>query len=347
MKQTINPVPTSTVGFLGNTESGPTTPENVTSWLDFQSKFGSYISESYLPYAVNGFFANGGQRCFVGRIVDSDYQKGLNVINEIDEISILHIPNATTSVVKAAIAHCENLKDRLLIIDAEQGSDIKSIEPREQYGNTKFAAFYYPWIKISDPLTGLSKLVPPGGYVAGIFARSDKDHGVHKAPSNEVVQGAIDLEFQISHFEQESLTSRSVNAIRSFPGRGILVWGARMLSIENEWKYVNVRRLVMFIEESISKGTRWAVSEPNDEPLWVQVRATITEFLLQYWRGGALAGRKPEEAFFVKCDRTTMTQEDIDSGRLICLVGIAPLKPAEFVVFRIGQWSGGTEIKEY
>jgi phage tail sheath protein FI len=270
----------------------------------------------------------------------------LNAFKEIDEISIVYIPGANSEVVASAIQHCENLKDRFLIVDAEQSSDVNNLQPMEKHGHTRFAAFYYPWIKISDPVTGGVKFVPPGGYIAGIFARNDTAHGVHKAPANQVVIGAIDLEAQINHAEQDILNSRNVNVIRAFQGRGILVWGARTLSPESEWRYVSVRRLLTYIEQSIAKGTRWVVSEPNDEPLWIEVRESIAQFLKQCWMNGALMGRTAKEAFFVKCDRTTMTQEDIDNGKLICLIGVAPIKPAEFVLFRIGQWSDGTEIED-
>ena len=344
---TIEGVSTSTAGFIGVTESGPGVPEVVTSWIEFQNKFGSYISESYLPYAVNGFFTNGGQRCFVGRTTtDSDYEQLLNAFKKIQEISILHIPNANTDLVKSAIAHCESVKDRFLIIDSDQSSNVSSLQPRDQYGKSRFAAFYSPWIKILDPLTSTPKLVPPGGFVAGIFARKDLEHGVHKAPANEVVRGAIDLEFNLNANDQRNLAPRGVNTIRNFPGQGILLWGARTLSDESDWKYVNVRRLIIYIEQSIGYGTQWVVFEPNDEPLWTKVRADITEFLTRCWRDGAFQGTTPQEAFFVKCDRTTMTQQDIDNGRLICVIGVAPVRPAEFVIFRIGQWTGGTDIDD-
>jgi phage tail sheath protein FI len=345
--RSIERVSTSTAGFVGITDKGPTTPEIVTSWLDFESKFGSYTSESFLAYAVNGFFTNGGQRCFVRRITnESDYQDALNDFAMIDEISILHIPNANTDVVKAAIAHCEDMKNRFLIIDAEQNSNINVLQPLVQYGSSKFAAVYFPWLKILHPLTGTPLLVPPGGFVTGIYARTDAEHGVWKAPANEVVRGASDVEFQIHHSDQDVLSSHNTNAIRMFPGKGILVWGARTLTNDRDWTYVNVRRLFNLIEESIAKGTRWVVSEPNNESVWVEFRESIMEFLTQCWRDGALAGTKAEEAFFVKCDRSTMTQEDIDNGKVICVIGIAPLKPAEFVIFRIGQWSTGTDISE-
>jgi len=345
--QTIERVSISTAGFIGVTEHGPNTPEIVTSWLDFESKFGGFSSESFLPYAVNGFFTNGGQRCFVRRIINEpDYQEALDDLKTIDEISLIQIPNANADAVKAAIAHCENLKSRFAIIDAAQNSEISVLQPREQYASSKFAAFYFPWLKILDPVTGSAKSVPPGGFIAGIYARTDVERGVHKAPANELVRDIVDLEYQIKDSDQDILTSQHVNSIRKFPGKGILVWGARTLSGESDWKYVNVRRLFILIEQSIAKGTRWVVFEPNNESLWVEFRESIIQFLTQCWKDGTLMGTKPEQAFFVKCDRTTMTQEDIDNGKLICVIGLAPVKPAEFVIFRIGQWSSGTEITE-
>jgi hypothetical protein len=209
-----------------------------------------------------------------------------------------------------------------------------------------YAAFYYPWIKVYDSITKLYKPIPPGGHVAGIYARSDIERGVHKAPANEKVRGVKELEFQITKGEQDILNPRGVNCIRFFPGRGIRVWGARTLSSNTLWKYINVRRLFIFIEESIEEGTQWVVFEPNDQKLWARVKQTITQFLTRVWRDGALMGSTPEEAFFVKCDRTTMTQDDIDNGRLICIIGIAPVKPAEFVIFRIAQWQGGSAVTE-
>lgn len=267
-------------------------------------------------------------------------RRGLAAFEEIDEISILYVPNAgaVTGLPEELIAHCERLKDRFAILDALQNAAVDALNPRNS--DTKFAAFYYPWIKVADPETGLLRTVPPGGHVAGIYARTDAERGVHKAPANEVVRGAIDLEFQITKGEQDILNPKGVNVIRAFPGRGIRVWGARTMSSDPAWKYVNVRRLFNFLEESIDEGLQWVVFEPNDEKLWGRVRRTVTEFLTRVWRDGALMGVKPEEAFFVKCDRSTMTQDDIDNGRLVVLVGVAPVKPAEFVVFRIAQASG-------
>ena len=193
---------------------------------------------------------------------------------------------------------------------------------------------------VRDPFLKRDVHLAPSGHLAGIYARVDVERGVHKEPANEVVRG---IRFKdgfvrdVSKREQDLLNPRNINALRNFPGRGQRVWGARVLTSDASWKYINVRRLFIFVEESIDEGTQWVVFEPNDEPLWARVRATITNFLTTVWRSGALEGTKPEEAFFVKCDLTTMTQADIDNGRLICIIGIAPVKPAEFVIFRIQQ----------
>lgn len=284
---------------------------------------------------------------------DSDIpgsRKGLTAFKEIEDISIIYAPNSydVPGLVDEMISHCEQLRYRFVILDAKQGlSDVSNSDLDPRSGNpTDYAAFYYPWIKVINPETGLAQLMPPGGYVAGIYARSDTERGVHKAPANEVVRGASDLEFQIMKGEQDILNPRGVNVIRAFSGRGILVWGARTLSSNTLWKYINVRRLFIYVEASIERGTQWVVFEPNDERLWARVKATITQFLTGVWRSGALMGSTPEQAFFVKCDRSTMTQDDIDNGRLVCIIGIAPVKPAEFVIFRIAQWQGGSAATE-
>jgi len=207
-------------------------------------------------------------------------------------------------------------------------------------------ALYYPWIKVLNGPELASGFVPPCGHIAGIYARSDQRVGVHKAPANEVLEGVLDLEISLDNSRQGRLNPAGVNCLRVFPGRGIRVWGARTTSSDPLWKYINVRRLFLFLEESIDEGTQWVVFEPNDEKLWARVKQTITQFLTRVWKDGALMGTTPEEAFFVKCDRTTMTQDDIDNGRLIVLIGVAPVKPAEFVIFRIAQWAGGSAVTE-
>ena len=268
--------------------------------------------------------------------------RGLAGIASIDEVSILLAPDevrfgANSQLSLNVINQCEILKDRFAVVSVVQGqADPAPIQPPQ---DTSYAAFYYPWIRVFDPSINDTRLVPVSGHVAGIYARVDIERGVHKAPANEVIRGARDLEFPVPKGIQDILNPRGVNCARDFrtDGRGIRMWGARTMSSNGEWKYINVRRLFLFVEESIDEGTQWVVFEPNDEPLWARVRRSITNFLISVWRSGALMGVTQEEAFFVKCDRTTMTQDDIDNGRLICYIGIAPVKPAEFVIFRISQ----------
>lgn len=518
----IEGVSTSTAGFLGKTERGPVTPRLVTGFEEFRRIFGSYIDDSSLPFAIDGFFRNGGQRCFVGRIVrisDQDSSKNAravtftsssleikavgpgswgtrvafkiepaslnkpellklivmywqaenlppiasgkpkidptskkpehrnspdrrepNIFESFDNLSMdLNSPdyfkkrvNGISSLVQldaaagqgttrptdadltmladpannpaqfdgaAAISsadyegeekrividdetvfersglkgfkfvdeinivcapddhlygdlydkivdHCEDpeLKDRFAILQSKQSDDPNSIgislkPPRE----SKYAAFYYPWIKVLDPRSNKNKLIPPGGHIAGIYARSDTERGVHKAPANEIVKGARAVQFTINKAQQDILNPIGVNVIRTFPGRGIRVWGARTTSTDPLWKYINVRRLFLFLEESIDESTQWVVFEPNNEQLWARIKQTITAFLVTVWRTGALMGTTPEEAFFVKVDRTTMTQNDIETGKLIVIIGVAPTKPAEFVIFRFTQFTAGAE----
>jgi hypothetical protein len=283
--------------------------------------------------------------------LDPSGRQALLALNDIDEVAILYAPDASgvdENLPGVLIGACEKLKDRFAVIDGpESVSDVSdaALSPRDTLG-TMYAAYYYPWIKVYNPLTKLYKTVPPGGHVAGIYARSDIERGVHKAPANEKVKGVKDLKFNIGKGEQDILNPRGVNCIRAFSGRGIRVWGARTLSSNSLWKYINVRRLFIFLEESIEKGTQWVVFEPNDQKLWARVKQTVTQFLTGVWRTGALFGSTPEEAFFVKCDQSTMTQDDIDNGRLIIIIGVAPVKPAEFVIFRIAQWQGGSAATE-
>jgi len=217
--------------------------------------------------------------------------------------------------------------------------------------DSKYAALYHPYVEILDPTERAAQgrppkklLIPPSGFVCGIYARSDIERGVHKAPANEIVRGLTRFEANINKARQDVLNPEGINALRFFEGRGNRVWGARTMSSDPEWKYVNVRRLFIYIEHSIDKGTQWAVFEPNGPRLWANIRQTVEDFLLVLWRDGALLGDKPEQAYFVRCDRTTMTQNDLDNGRMICLVGVAPVKPAEFVIFRIGQWTGDAKV---
>ncbi len=490
----IEGVSTSTAGFIGMTERGPEQARLITSWLQYQRWYGGFIEGSYLPYAVRGFFDNGGQRCYIARVVAShdggaqrapvsrqfgnltvtakgrgswgnnivikvgratqykesdnpaerrdwariwigwyarrpatlvdftkketisdpgrkdpdmleefdnltftpgasnsiekvlnaasklvqvswgdagpaalapmdapdwlgadgqaeplparaDFEAALYALEQIDAISLLSFPDEVQGALDATmrgeiqsqlIIQCERLKDRFALISAEQGLSETQARPVK---DTSYAAYYYPWIEVYDPLTDTPKLIPPAGHVAGIVARTDIERGVHKAPANEVVRGARALEFPVTKGMQDILNPVGVNCIRNFTddGRGIRLWGARTMASDALWKYVNVRRLFIYLEESIDQGTQWVVFEPNDATTWAAVRRSLTNFLTGVWRSGALMGATPEEAFFVKCDRTTMAQDDIDNGRLICYIGVAPVKPAEFVIFRISQ----------
>jgi phage tail sheath protein FI len=210
--------------------------------------------------------------------------------------------------------------------------------------DSKHAALYYPWVVILDPITQREIPLPPSGFVAGIYARNDVQRAVYKAPANEVVTGALRFELMLNKGQQELLNPQGINCFRYFEGRGNRLWGARTISSDPEWKYVNLRRYFAYLERSIDVGTQWAVFEPNGELLWGNVRRTIYDFLLNEFQMGALLGDKPEKAFFVKCDRTTMSQNDLDNGRLVCLIGVAPLRPAEFVIFRIGQWTADRKV---
>ena len=213
--------------------------------------------------------------------------------------------------------------------------------------DTKYGAVYYPWLQVANPAgNGESLLVPPCGYMAGVYARSDTERGVHKAPANEVVRGAIGVEKQITKSEQDILNPIGINCIRAFPGRGIRVWGARTLSSDPAWRYINVRRLFNFVEKSIQLGTQWVVFEPNDMDLWARIRRDINAFLTMVWRSGALFGATPSQAFYVKCDEETNPPEARDLGQVVIEIGIAPVKPAEFVIFRISQWASGGETAE-
>jgi len=284
---------------------------------------------------------------------------GLAALGEIDDIAIVAMPDAATladdlevfTATQSLVTHAENLRYRIAVVDGPPASSMNEIRRFRGQFDSKYAAIYHPYVEILDPTERAAQgrppkklLIPPSGFVCGIYARSDIERGVHKAPANEIVRGLTRFEANINKARQDVLNPEGINALRFFEGRGNRVWGARTMSSDPEWKYVNVRRLFIYIEHSIDKGTQWAVFEPNGPRLWANIRQTVEDFLLVLWRDGALLGDKPEQAYFVRCDRTTMTQNDLDNGRMICLVGVAPVKPAEFVIFRIGQWTGDAKV---
>jgi len=281
-------------------------------------------------------------------------REGMGGLAAVDEVTMLICPDLMTFVngddvavrdlQGKMIAHCENMGDRMAILDAPPNmipQDILDWRMNAAGYDSKFAALYYPWLEVMDPITKRPLLVPPSGHVAGVWARTDGTRGVHKAPANEVTMGVNGLGFQVTGEEQGGLNQRGINCIRAFPGRGIRIWGARTMSSDPEWRYINVRRLFNYISESIMEGTQWAVFEPNDERLWSSLRISATNFLNRTWRQGALFGATPSQAFFVKCDAETNPQDVIEAGQVVIEIGICPVKPAEFVIFRISQFAAG------
>ncbi|MFC8918395.1 phage tail sheath family protein [Streptomyces sp. NPDC047821] len=285
---------------------------------------------------------------FVGADGGSGRRTGIVALEDIDEVAVCAVPGMWSGTVESSlVTHCELLRDRFAILDPRDGLDMEGIQAFREPFDTKYAALYHPWLVTRDPSTNRDVEVPPSGHMAGIYARVDVERGVHKAPANVVVRGvrqADGFAQDITRRHQDLLNPKGINALRYFPGLGHRVWGARTLSSDSSWKYVNVRRLFLYLEESIDEGTQWVVFEPNDESLWALVRQTVSDFLTTVWRSGALAGTTAEEAFFVACDRTTMTEDDLANGRLVCVIGVAPVFPAEFVIFRIQQKTRETQL---
>lgn len=476
-------VETGTVGFLGETERGPTEPRLVRNFGEFERRFGGFdgyapggpLEGTYLAYAVEGFFHNGGSRCYVGRVTaetavatatlagtgsddvlrvsasgpgewgrrvtvtvrdgfapnrfglvvrywadDADARAardgdgsvpapdveevfddlpatgyehmvqasalvtvealgaerpaattapvpltgsfptsrpsvttatfrgddtpgartGLAALAELDDIGLVCVPAQATrsDLADEVVAHCSALGDRVAILGAPADYDVTA--PTTPLRSSR-AALYVPWLDVHDPATGGSRLVPPVGHVAGVYGRTDATRGVHKPPANETVRGVLGLSTAIDDAAQDRLTPLGVNPIREFPTRGIRVWGARTLADDPQWRYVNVRRLADYLEESMTEWLRWAETEPNDDRTRERVREGLSNFLTTAWRDGALAGTTPDEAFFVRCDRSTTTRADIDAGRFVAEIGFAPTRPAEFHVLRLVGETGG------
>ena len=365
----IEAVGTSTAGFIGKAPKSDRAllkkAVALNNWTEFLNKFAPEGSVSTpLALAVYGFFENGGSRCYVVDIADGPVDDGLKALETVDEIAILAAPGYTDAGSYAALlGHCELLHDRVAILDSPEvvedindllnvavekpgsGDEKSGKRPRNSDGG--FGSFYYPWITVRDPLNPTQRVnSAPSGHIAGIWARSDTTRGVHKTPANELVRGALSLTHALSRDEIGLLNDAGVNSLRFFSREGIRVWGGRTLAASSsEWRYLNVRRLFNMIEESIVESTRWIVFEPNDYTLWKSIRRDITAFLTLLWRDGALLGRTPQEAFFVKCDEETNPPESIDRGYVVTIIGIAPVKPAEFIVFRIRQHQRGPELE--
>jgi phage tail sheath protein FI len=339
-----------------NVLANPGDVKLCTNFTEFTNYFGGFSAvdgQSMLAHAVYGFFSNGGTRCFVVRIGDTtELDAALAKFAAIDEIAIVAVPGKTESAVRGKVTtHCESVKDRFAIFDAgkdEKLADISKDNSTMFPDNTTYAAFYYPWLMVFDPLekafnpTGDGSIpVPPSGHIAGIYARVDTTRGVHKAPANEVVLGAMDLADAVSKNEQAGVNDKGINCIRSLNGN-ITVWGARTLAGQNnpDLNYINVRRLLLFLRKSIDQGTQWVVFEPNSPALWKKIERNITAFLTNVWRDGALFGDTAQQAFYVRCNAELNPPELRDLGQVVTEIGVAIVKPAEFVMFRISQWAG-------
>lgn len=276
-------------------------------------------------------------------------RNGLLAFEGVEDISIVAAPGYThgyaadadrvLAIQNAVINHCERMRYRIAVLDTPPNFLPTEALNYRNLRSSRYAAMYYPWVTVADPLGDGRLNLPPSGFIAGIYARNDVEHAVFKAPANEVVRSAIDFELRLNKAQQELLNPQGINCLCYFPGRGFRVWGARTISDDPEWKYVNLRRYFAYLEHSIDRGTQWVVFENNSQQLWDNVRRTVEDFLFNEWKMGGLMGDKPEKAYFVRCDRSTMTQNDLDNGRLVCLIGVAPVRPAEFVIFRIGQWT--------
>lgn len=320
---------------------------NTEAVAPFEQLVGEDASVGSVAFAggSNGSVASISAADFIGEDRGAGRRTGIQAFLDNDVVSLMAIPGVTDPNVQLMlVAHCENTGSRFAVLDIPRDArKVEDIIAHRNIFDTNYAALYHPWLNVFDPLDKKNISIPPSGSILGIYARSDNARGVHKAPANEVVRGCVGLDCQFNTGEQDILNPKGVNLIRAFAGQGIRVWGARTATSNSSWKYINVRRLFIFIEESIKANTNWAVFEPNDEVLWVRVQRTISVFLTNLWRGGSLAGTSPEEAFFVHIGRDTMSQDDIDNGRLICVIGVAPVKPAEFVIFRISQKTADAE----
>ena len=354
------PVGTTVAGFVGPAPAGPVevTPGRATSLAEFERVYGDSQPlvwggaprTNHLWHAARAFFAEGGRELRVARVcrpaVD-EYARALGALETVEDIAIVAAPGASDpfddvarAVQELLLAHAERMRYRFAVLDSGPGMRLAEIRQQRSLVDSAHGALYYPWVRVADPRTGAPVDLPPSGFVAGIYARVDIARGVWHAPADAAVTLATGLERPLAAGQQEALKPEGIYCIRFVPGRGYRVWGARTVSADPDWTYVNVRRYLSYLERSIDRGTQWVVFEPNGEPLWAGVRQSVEEFLVSEWRKGALAGDRPDRAFFVACDRTTMTQDDLERGRLVCQVGVAPVRPAEFVIFRIGQWTG-------
>ena len=334
----IEGVSTNTTGFVAVTGRGPVLGP-LTSFADFARVATPNLGVN-LPLSVRGFFENGGQRCFVSQIAATDpIESGLAALDT-QGISLVCCPDDPTihDAAAAMVAHCEKHKDRICIL--QSSLPVVPVTAHQPPVRSSYAAYYYPWITVTA-LSGSSTLtIPPCGHLAGVYSQTDITRGVWVAPANVPLLGVTALSQDLSAVDSDELNSRNIDVIRRFPTEGIRVWGSHTTTNQDsDYKYISIRRFMIFLEQSMAKGLQWAVFEPNGPALWAGIRSSIESFLATVWRQGALQGTTAQEAYFVRCDLSTMTQDDIDNGRVVCIVGVAPVRPAEFVIIRIGVWT--------
>jgi phage tail sheath protein FI len=324
-------------------------PFQVTNWEQFRRQFGDFDAGNLLlSHSVYQFFNNGGGVCWVARVADLDDSGEVRAVlakmEAVDEIAIVAAPGALVDAVRTELLdHCEKLQDRVAILDGMRTTTITQAAIQGGVRDSDYAALYFPWVQVYDPASNTKVFIPPSGFMAGIYARVDEKRGVHKAPANEELRGALALEYLVSKSEQSVINPNGINAIRKLNG-STRVWGARTLGGDTnegngKLKYINVRRLMNFIRESLDQGTQFCVFEPNSNPLWQRIIRSVNAFLTGVWRDGALFGLVPEQAFRVICDETTNPDDVRDRGQVVTEIWVAPVKPAEFVIFRINQVS--------
>ncbi|WP_405066389.1 phage tail sheath subtilisin-like domain-containing protein [Kribbella sp. NBC_01510] len=354
---------TSVAALIGTTATLPTgnalgKPVAVTSWNAYKEALGEYKAGLNLPYAVRGFFDNGGTLAYVVPTKDAAGLDGaLDELTRLPDVGLVCVPGLVDAAAQKdkVIKHCEDMRDRFAILDGVQDTNpLKADGPLlTQRGGllseSGFAGLYWPWILIPDPggdATAAPIAVPPSGHIAGVMARCDSTVGVHKAPANEQLRGAVGLDYTLNEIEQGFLNNKNINGLRRFPGGPPLVWGARTLTADVPWRFVNVRRLVSYIEDSLIEGLRWAVFEPNNIALWKGLERSITEFLTRVWEAGGLFGRTAKDAFYVTIDESINPAPVRDRGEVYVEIGLAVTRPAEHIILRIGLWDGGAKVTE-
>jgi phage tail sheath protein FI len=363
----LDRVETGVTAFLGVTQEGPRNePTRIGSYEQYERTFGA--GDGFMEAAVRGFFENGGRTAYVVNVaprggldaIPDDFigqqgtePRGLRALERIDDVDLLVAPDLmqqfqrsvgfpershVLAVQRAMVDHCERMHDRFCLLDSMPGDTMQEAIAWRRHFDSSHASFYFPWIRVRRGDQVLEPM-PPSGHIAGSIARADEAEGVHRAPANQPLQGLVDVSARVRKRERDVCFDQRVNTLIPFPGRGIRIWGARTLSSDPAWTQINVRRLFILIRKSVEKYAQWVVFEPNEESLWKKVVRSVESFLDDLWTEGALVGGTRDEAFYVKCDEETNPPEARDAGQLTVEIGVAPVKPAEFIVVRIHQWT--------